>query len=82
MRFQLYVMNDPGLARSLIERAKETNSSVLVLTVELAAHGKRERYARNGFSVPTPTHLRPRALGATACFAGRPVVSCRTGHRN
>ncbi|MGI9520078.1 MAG: alpha-hydroxy acid oxidase, partial [Hyphomicrobiaceae bacterium] len=50
--FQLYVMKDRGLTRSLIERAKAARCSVLVLTVDLAAHGRRERDARNGFTVP------------------------------
>ncbi|MGI9425009.1 MAG: alpha-hydroxy acid oxidase [Hyphomicrobiaceae bacterium] len=50
--FQLYVMKDRGLTRSLIERAAAAGCSALVLTVDLAAHGNRERDARNGFSVP------------------------------
>lgn len=50
--FQLYVMKDRGLTRSLMERAKAAGCSVLVMTVDLAAHGRRERDARNGFSVP------------------------------
>jgi L-lactate dehydrogenase (cytochrome) len=50
--FQLYVMKDRGLTKSLIERAKAAGCSALVMTVDLAAHGQRERDARNGFSVP------------------------------
>lgn len=50
--FQLYVMKDRELTRSLIERAKAAGCSALVMTVDLAAHGRRERDARNGFSVP------------------------------
>lgn len=50
--FQLYVMKDRGLTQALIERAKTAGCSVLVMTVDLAAHGLRERDARNGFSVP------------------------------
>lgn len=50
--FQLYVMKDRGLTQSLIERAKAAGCSALVMTVDLAAHGLRERDARNGFSVP------------------------------
>lgn len=50
--FQLYVMKDRGLTRELMDRAKAAGCSALVMTVDLAAHGKRERDARNGFSVP------------------------------
>ena len=50
--FQLYVMKDRGLTRSMIERAKAAGCSVLVMTVDLAAHGRRERDARNGFTIP------------------------------
>lgn len=50
--FQLYVMKDRGLTQSLMERAKAAGCTALVMTVDLAAHGKRERDARNGFSVP------------------------------
>ena len=50
--FQLYVMKDRGLTQSLMDRAKAAGCTALVMTVDLAAHGKRERDARNGFSVP------------------------------
>ena len=50
--FQLYVMKDRGLTRSMIERAKAAGCSTLVMTVDLAAHGRRERDARNGFTIP------------------------------
>lgn len=61
--FQLYVMKDRGLTRSLMERAKAAGCSVLVMTVDLAAHGRRERDARNGFSVP-PRISVPDAMNA------------------
>ncbi len=50
--FQLYVMKDRELTQALMERAKAAGCSALVMTVDLAAHGRRERDARNGFSVP------------------------------
>ena len=50
--FQLYVMKDRGLTQSMIERARAAGCSVLVMTVDLAAHGLRERDARNGFTIP------------------------------
>ncbi len=50
--FQLYVMRDRDLTAALVERARAAGCNVLVVTVDLAAHGRRERDARNGFSVP------------------------------
>lgn len=50
--FQLYVMKDRELTASLVERAKAAGCNVLVVTVDLAGHGRRERDMRNGFSVP------------------------------
>ncbi|MEM9027476.1 MAG: alpha-hydroxy acid oxidase [Pseudomonadota bacterium] len=50
--FQLYVMKDRELTQSLVERARAAGCNVLVVTVDLAAHGRRERDMRNGFSVP------------------------------
>lgn len=50
--FQLYVMKDRGLSKSMMERAKAAGCNVLVVTVDLATHGRRERDIRNGFSIP------------------------------
>lgn len=50
--FQLYVLKDRELTRSLVERAKAAGCSVLMVTVDLAAHGRRERDTRNGFTIP------------------------------
>lgn len=50
--FQLYVMKDRELTQTLVERARAAGCTVLVVTVDLAAHGRRERDMRNGFSVP------------------------------
>lgn len=50
--FQLYVMRDRGVSRELIERAKAAGCSALVLTVDVAMQGQRDRDMRNGFSVP------------------------------
>ncbi len=58
--FQLYALRDRTLMRRLIERAKAANAKVLVITVDLAAHGRRERDTRNGFTVPpklTPSNV-------------------------
>lgn len=58
--FQLYVMRDRGLAKSMIERAKAAGCAVLVLTVDLALQGQRDRDVRNGLTIPLK--LRPSTL--------------------
>jgi L-lactate dehydrogenase (cytochrome) len=50
--YQLYVMRDRPLTQSLIERAKAAGCSVLVLTVDLAMQGARDRDVHNGLRVP------------------------------
>src|SRR5207344_1267267 len=58
--FQLYVMRDRGLAKSMIERAKAAGCSALVLTVDLALQGQRDRDVHNGLTIPPK--LRPSTL--------------------
>ncbi len=50
--FQLYVMRDRAFTQSLVERARAAGVPVLVLTLDLAAHGQRHRDIKNGLSVP------------------------------
>ncbi len=50
--FQLYIMRDRGFVASLVERAKVAGCPVLVVAVDLAAHGQRHHDLRNGLSVP------------------------------
>ena len=50
--FQLYVMRDRGMSRELIERAKAAGCSALVLTVDLALQGQRDRDVHNGLTIP------------------------------
>lgn len=49
--FQLYVIQR-DLARSLVDRALAADYAALILTVDVAVNGNRERDIRNGFSVP------------------------------
>lgn len=56
--FQLYIMKDRGVARSLVERARAAQCSALVLTVDLQVHGQRHRDLRNGLAVPPRLTLR------------------------
>jgi L-lactate dehydrogenase (cytochrome) len=65
--FQLYVMRDPAFNESMIARARATNCSALVLTLDLPMQGIRRRDAKNGLAVP------PRlTLGSAGDFLLRP----------
>ena len=50
--FQVYVWKDRGLVKELIGRAREAGYETLMLTVDTAVFGKRERDLRRGFSLP------------------------------
>jgi L-lactate dehydrogenase (cytochrome) len=50
--FQLYLGRDRGLAQALLERARATGYEAVVVTVDVARPGPRERDQRNGFIVP------------------------------
>ncbi len=55
--FQLYVMRDRELARDMMVRAKAVGYSVLVLTVDLAMQGQRDRDVHNGLTIPPQFRL-------------------------
>ena len=55
--FQLYIPNDDTINRSLIERARTAGYSVLVVTVDVPALGRRARDIRNGLAVPPKISL-------------------------
>jgi isopentenyl diphosphate isomerase/L-lactate dehydrogenase-like FMN-dependent dehydrogenase len=50
--FQVYVFNDRGTTRELIEEARESGYSALVLTIDAPILGRREGAVRIGFKVP------------------------------
>jgi isopentenyl diphosphate isomerase/L-lactate dehydrogenase-like FMN-dependent dehydrogenase len=50
--FQLYPLNDRAFTHKLIERAHGADFEALVITVDLAVGGKRERDLRNGVAIP------------------------------
>jgi len=87
--FQLYILRDRGFVSSLVERAKLAGCPVLVVTVDLAAHGQRHQDFRNGLSVPprlTVSNLigmmaRP-AWMAKILFGKRKTFGNFTGHIN
>ena len=58
--FQLYVWRDRGLCEELVDRARAAGYRALVLTVDTAVPGARERDLRNGLSIPPA--LTPRTL--------------------
>jgi L-lactate dehydrogenase (cytochrome) len=52
--YQLYVWNDQGLVKSLLERAKANGYRALLLTTDTAVPSKRERELRSGVMLPNP----------------------------
>jgi len=77
--FQLYVGRDRGLAQALLERARATGYEAVVVTVDTARPGPRERDARNGFIVPPRITARTLVDGVrrprwTANFLSRPRI--------
>lgn len=78
--FQLYVLTDRGLVYELLERAQAAGHEALVLTVDVAVAGVRERDVRNRFSVPPRLTLRTLLDGLahprwSAGFAARPRIT-------
>jgi L-lactate dehydrogenase (cytochrome) len=58
--FQVYVWRDRGLVAELVERAAAAGYRALVLTVDTAVLGRRERDLRRGFTLPP--QVGPRTL--------------------
>jgi L-lactate dehydrogenase (cytochrome) len=50
--FQVYVWNDRGLVKEMIARARDAGFEALILTVDTAVQGRRERDVRHGFVLP------------------------------
>ena len=50
--FQLYAVRNREFRDKLVERAKATGYEAILVTVDLAVSGKRERDPRNGFHTP------------------------------
>jgi L-lactate dehydrogenase (cytochrome) len=50
--FQVYVWRDRGLVREMLERAAATGYEAIVITVDTAVLGRRERDVRRGFTLP------------------------------
>jgi L-lactate dehydrogenase (cytochrome) len=50
--FQVYAWRDRGLVAEMVQRAAAAHYEALVLTVDTAVFGRRERDVRRGFSLP------------------------------
>lgn len=50
--FQVYMWRDRGLVKELIDRARGAGYEALMLTVDTAVFGNRERDVRRGFTLP------------------------------
>lgn len=50
--FQVYAWRDRGLVKEMVQRAAERGYEALVLTVDTAVLGRRERDVRSGFTLP------------------------------
>lgn len=62
--FQVYLLADPGARRALVERAVENGYEALLLTVDLARIGRRERDLRVGFRIPEGVDIPNVAIAA------------------
>jgi 4-hydroxymandelate oxidase len=67
--FQVYLLEDLGARRALVERAVAAGYEALVLTVDLPRVGRRERDIRVGFEVPEDV-----AVPNIAAAAGLPLA--------
>jgi L-lactate dehydrogenase (cytochrome) len=50
--FQVYVWRDRGLVRDMVRRAERQGYEALMVTVDTAVFGRRERDVRRGFTLP------------------------------
>jgi L-lactate dehydrogenase (cytochrome) len=55
--FQLYVHNDKGLNKDLVDRCKDSNFDAMAVTVDTIVGGNRERDLYTGFTIPMKLKL-------------------------
>ena len=55
--FQVYAWRDRGLVKEMLDRATEARYEAIVLTVDTAVLGRRERDVRRGFTLPPKAGL-------------------------
>ena len=66
--FQLYILQDSGLTKELVDRAAAAGYRVLVVTVDTPVTGQRTRDQRNGLIIPPA--LTSRTLASIAARPG------------
>ncbi len=66
--YQFYFHKDRGLNKAMMEKAKEADINVMMLTVDSITGGNRERDLRTGFSIPFRL-----TLGGMIQFALKPA---------
>jgi L-lactate dehydrogenase (cytochrome) len=74
--FQVYAWRDRGLVTEMVQRAAAARYEALVLTVDTAVLGRRERDVRRGFSLP-PT-IGPRTIVDGALHPGWTISFMRS----
>lgn len=72
--YQVYLLEDPGARRAMVERAVACGYEALVLTVDLQRLGRRERDIRVGFWIPEGVYLPNIARAAGVPLADAPRV--------
>lgn len=75
--FQLYMLNDRGLAKAFLERVAASGFDVLQLTVDTAVSARRNRDIRNGFTLPF--RWTTRNIWDTMCHPRWALQMLRTG---
>jgi L-lactate dehydrogenase (cytochrome) len=50
--FQLYILRDRGLVADMLSRARAAGAAALIITVDVATPGNRERDLRSGMTIP------------------------------
>ncbi len=86
--FQVYVWKDRGLLAEMLERAEHEKYSTIVITVDTAVLGRRERDVRRGFTLPPKIGLDTLVAGAmhpgwTAAFLrSEPIVFANVAGRS
>lgn len=74
--FQLYVLH-PEQAAAMAARARDAGCTTLILTVDVAVNGRRERDLRSGFKVPF--RITPRIALDAALHPGWSLAQLRHG---
>ena len=62
--FQVYAWRDRGLLREMLQRANESGYEAIMITVDTAVLGRRERDVRRGFELPPKMGLDTLVSGA------------------